>query len=212
MNTNHEIYPNVQLGQNRQIGAFVIIGTPPRGRTPGELQTLIGNHAVIRSHTVIYAGNIIGDNFQTGHGVMLREANQIGNNVSIGTHSIVEHHVQIGENVRIHSNTFIPEYSILEDNCWIGPCVVFTNARYPQSPEAKHNLKGPIIRSYAKIGAGAVLLPGITIGHHALIGAGAVVTSDVPDGGVVVSNPARVVKYLSEIAAYASVNVAQGDL
>ena len=196
------VYPDVRLGKEVHVDHFVIIGVPPRGRGPGELQTRIGPNAVIRSHTVIYAGNMIGANFQTGHGVMIRELNEIGDDVSIGTHSIVEHHVRIGNRVRIHSNAFIPEYSVLEEEAWVGPNVVFTNALYPLSPDAKANLKGPHLLPGAKIGANATLLPGVMIGRNALVGAGSVVVHDVPDGKVVVGNPARVIKDVAELTAY----------
>ena len=75
------ILKNVKLGKNMVLGDFVIIGVPPRGREEGELETIIGDNAVIRSHTVIYAGNIIGSNFQTGHHVNIREENVIGDKV-----------------------------------------------------------------------------------------------------------------------------------
>ncbi|MDT4969359.1 MAG: hypothetical protein QOJ64_4096 [Acidobacteriota bacterium] len=197
-----KIYPGVSLGKETTVGEFALIGVPLRDSQPGEVETVIGAGSVIRSHTVIYAGNVIGAKFQTGHGVMIRELNQIGEGVSIGTHSVIEHHVKIGNRVRIHSNAFIPEYSVIEDEAWIGPNVVFTNALYPLSPNAKATLKGPHIMTGAKIGANATLLPGVTIGRNALIGAGSVVVHDVPDGKVVVGNPARVVKDVSEIAAY----------
>ena len=194
-----KIYKNVNIGEGAVIEDFVIIGEPPRGRKPGELKTVIGKNATIRSHTVIYAGNVIGDNFQTGHHVMVREENKIGNNVSIGTNSVVEHHVHIEDNVRVHSQAFIPEETTLEAGCWIGPNVVITNARYPLSPGVKSSLRGATVRKNAKIGANATLLPGIVVGENALIGAGAVVTKDVPAGKVVVGNPARVVRDISEL-------------
>lgn len=198
----HTIYPGVNLSLDAEVGEYVIIGILPRGRAAGELQTQIGSHAVIRSHTVIYAGNVIGTNFQTGHGTMIRELNEIGDHVSIGTHSIVEHHVRIGNGVRIHSNVFVPEYTVLEDGAWVGPCVVFTNALYPLSPDAKVNLRGAHVRANAKIGANATLLPGVTVGQNALVGAGAVVVRDVPDGKVVVGNPARVINDVANLDAY----------
>ena len=92
--------------------------------------------------------------------------------------------------------------SILEENSWIGPGVIFTNARYPRSQGVKETLKGPRIHSGAIIGAGAVLLPGIVIGQNALVGGGAVVVEDVRDGAVVVGNPAQVIKYIKNITAY----------
>jgi acetyltransferase-like isoleucine patch superfamily enzyme len=161
--------------------------------------TRIGAGAVIRSHSIIYAGSRIGNNFQTGHGVLLREHNEIGADVSIGSGSVVEHHVKIGNGVRLHSNVFVPEFSVLMDNCWLGPNVVLTNAKYPRSPGVKEELKGATIEEGAKIGANATLLPGVRIGRNALVGAGAVVTSDVPAATVVVGNPARVIKNLSSL-------------
>lgn len=199
---NNKIFPNVYFASEPTIGDFTIVGEPPRGKKEGELVTRIGTHAVIRSHTVIYAGNLIGDDFQTGHGVLVREENQIGNNVSIGSHSMVEHHVKIGNGVRLHSNVFVPEFSVLEDDCWLGPNVVVTNARYPRSRNVKEQLQGAHIKQGAKIGANATLLPGVTIGENALVGAGAVVVDNVPDGAVVLGNPARVVKYVKDIEAY----------
>ncbi len=196
------IHPNVHLGANATIGEFAIVGEPPRGKEPGELETALGANAIIRSHTVIYAGNRIGDDFQTGHGVLVREENVIGDHVSIGSHSIVEHHVTIGNDVRLHSNVFVPEYTILQDECWLGPNVVITNARYPRSRNVKEQLQGAIIKRRARIGANATLLPGVTIGENALVGAGAVVVSDVPDNAVVVGNPARVIKQVTEIDEY----------
>ena len=197
--SNIRIFKDVIIGHNSKLGEFVVLGEVPRGKLDGELPTEIGNNAVIRSHSVIYAGNKIGDNFQTGHLVMIREKNDIGDNVSIGTSSVIEHHVKIGNNVRIHSQAFIPEESILEDGCWIGPNVVITNAMYPLSPNVKNELKGAIIRKNAKIGANATLLPGVEIGENALVGAGAVVTKNVPPNKVVAGNPAKIIKDISEL-------------
>jgi acetyltransferase-like isoleucine patch superfamily enzyme len=154
---------------------------------------------------VIYAGNTIGKNFQTGNKVNIRESNRIGDNVSIGTLSVVEHHVEIADNVRIHTQVFIPEFSVLEEGCWIGPNVVFTNAKYPLSPGVKDQLAGPVIKRGAKIGANSTLLPGVVIGENALVGAGSVVVDDVPPGAVVVGNPARVIRQISELP-YATVS------
>lgn len=196
------LHANVSVGRGSRVEDFVIVGVPPAGVPDGQLAVSIGERATIRSHTVIYAGNAIGPGFQTGHGVLVRESNEIGADVSIGSHSIIEHHVRIGAGVRIHSNAFIPEYSVLEDGAWVGPGVTFTNAVYPGSPGAKADLRGPVVRRGARIGASAVLLPGVVIGRDALVGAGAVVVRDVAEGAVVVGNPARVVRTIAEIAAY----------
>ena len=193
------VYENVSMGTGSILEDFCIVGTPPRGKSDGELATVIGAGAVIRSHTVIYAGNVIGRNFQTGNKVNIRESNQIGHDVSIGTLSVIEHHVQIADHVRIHTQVFVPEYSVLEEGCWLGPNVVLTNAKYPLSPGVKDQLVGPVIRRGAKIGANATILPGVIIGENALVGAGSVVAKNVPAGAVVVGNPARVIRNISEL-------------
>jgi acetyltransferase-like isoleucine patch superfamily enzyme len=194
-----KIYPNVIIGSGAQIGDYVIIGEPPRGKAAGELQTVIGANAVIRSHSVIYAGNRIGDDFQTGHHVMIREENVIGNHVSIGTGSIIEHHVIIEDGVRIHSQAFVPEYSKLERECWIGPNVVLTNALHPTCPKAKACLRGPVIGRRARIGANSTILPDRRVGEDALVGAGSVVVNDVPARAVVAGNPARLLKQIDDL-------------
>ena len=193
------IYPNVKLGKNCIVEDFVIIGAPPKDSLPGEIETIIGYNSIIRSHTVIYAGNRIGNNFQTGNKANIRELNEIGDNVSIGTLSVVEHHVKIGNGVRIHTQVFIPEFTILEEECWIGPNVVITNAKYPRSINVKEELKSPYIKRNAIIGANSTLLPGITIGEYALIGAGAVVTKDVPKRCIVAGNPAVVINKIDNL-------------
>jgi acetyltransferase-like isoleucine patch superfamily enzyme len=154
-------------------------------------ETTIGSGAYIRSHTVIYSGNSIGTGFQTGHGVLIREANSIGDNVSIGSHTVIEHHVRIGNRVRIHSSAFIPEWSVIEDDVWIGPGVILTNAKYPASQHTKKHLHGVTLKKGVKIGAGAIILPGVTIGKNTLIGAGAVVTKDIAENSVIAGNPGR---------------------
>ncbi len=195
--TSTKKFPNVKIEEPACIEDFVILGKLPKDSSP--LKTTIDVNANIRSHTVIYAGNVIGKNFQTGHHVLIRESNQIGDNVSIGSSSVIEHHVNIGNNVRIHSQVFIPEYSVLEEDCWLGPNVVLTNAKYPCSPDVKVNLLGPRIKKSAKIGANVTILPGVVIGENALIAAGSVVTKDVPDNAVVMGVPGQVIKDIGEL-------------
>jgi acetyltransferase-like isoleucine patch superfamily enzyme len=183
------VYPHVKLGQNVVIEDYCVIGAPLRdGSIP---ETIIGDNAHLRSFTVIYSGNKIGNNFQTGNKANIREKNLIGNNVSIGTLSVIEHQVVIEDNVRIHTSVFVPEFSVLKKGCWIGPHVVLTIAKYPNTPETKNNLKGPIIHEGAVIGANSTISAGIEIGAKALVGSGSNVIKSVEKNKVVVGNPAK---------------------
>ena len=186
------IHPNVSIGSNVVIEDFCIIGVPFKGMK--NEQTIIGDNSIIRSGTYIYAGNKIGKNFHTGNKVNIRELNVIGDNVSIGTLSVIEHNIIIHNGVRIHTQAFIPEYTIIEKNCWIGPNVVFTNAKYPKHPKVKENLKGAYIQKNVKIGANTTLLRGVVIGKHSLIGAGSVVIKNVASGLIVAGSPAKQIR------------------
>lgn len=197
------IYPNVEIKENSQIEPPCIIGKPPRGANHGELSLKIGRNAIIRPFTTIYAGSEIGDDFQTGQGVSIREDNKIGNNVSIGTNSVIEFGNKIGDDSRIHSNCFL-EMVTIGSYVFVGPNVVFTDDPHPMGcPKYKECKKGAIVEDFARIGANSTILPGVRIGKNSLIGAGSVVTKDVPEDSVVAGNPAKVVKTVDQLTCSA---------
>ena len=151
---------------------------------------IIGKNALIRSNSIIYNDVEIGNNFKTGHGVIIREKTTIGDNVLIGTNTVIEGHITIGNNVSIQSNVYIPTNSIIEDYVFIGPCACFTNDKYPIRVD--FDLKGPVIKRGASIGANSTFLSNIEIGEGAMIAAGAIVTMDVPDYFLAIGAPARI--------------------
>ena len=182
------VHPHVKLGKNVVIEDFCIIGAPLRdGSTP---ETVIGDNAYLRSFTVIYSGNHIGHNFQTGNKANIREHNKIGNNVSIGTLTVIEHHAVIEDDVRIHTGSLIPEFTILKKGCWIGPHVVLTNAKFPMDPNAKNTLEGPVVETGAIVGGNTTLSPGVVIAAGALVGSGSNVTKSILAHHIAYGNPA----------------------
>lgn len=182
------IDPTADITDDAVIGPFCVLGTDPEAEAA---PLRIGAAAIVRSHSVIYRATTIGDRFQAGHGVLVREHTTIGDDVSIGSHTVVEHHVRLADGVRLHSGCFVPEHSVVEAGAWLGPGVTVTNARYPNRPDTKANLEGVLIGAGAVVGAAVVLLPGVVVGEGALIGAGAVVVRDVPAGATVIGNPGR---------------------
>ncbi|MDR2829456.1 MAG: acetyltransferase [Methanobrevibacter sp.] len=151
---------------------------------------IIGKDHVIRSNSVIYNDVTIGDDFRTGHNVVIRENTNIGDDVLIGTNTIIEGNCVIGSNVSIQSNVYIPINSLIEDNVFIGPCVCFTNDRYPVRVD--YDLKGPKIRKGASIGANSTFLSNMEIGEGAMVAAGAVVTRNVPPFYLAIGSPAKI--------------------
>jgi acetyltransferase-like isoleucine patch superfamily enzyme len=180
------------VGKGAQIFEPVTLGFPSRdkmGQT-GFTGTTIGKNAVIRSGTIIYCDVIIGDNFQSGHNVMIREKTTIGNRVAIGTSAVIEGNTIIGDEVSLQSMVYIPTDTVIGNNVFVGPNTVLTNDRYP--PTRIGGLKGPQIRDGAAIGANATLLPGVCIGEGALVAAGAIVTRDVPARMLAIGAPAKI--------------------
>jgi acetyltransferase-like isoleucine patch superfamily enzyme len=181
-----------RVGPDAQIFEPVTLGFPSRENLarkefPG---TKIGKNAILRSGTIIYCDVCIGDDFQTGHNVMIRESTRIGDRVAIGTATVIEGHTTIGNDVKLQSMVYIPTETTIGNGVFIGPNTVLTNDRYP--PRNIGGLIGPTLRDGSAIGANVTILPGICIGEGALVAAGAVVTRDVPDRMLAIGSPARI--------------------
>jgi acetyltransferase-like isoleucine patch superfamily enzyme len=189
-----------KMGEGLQVFEPVTMGFPSReniGKT-GFVGTTIGKDAVLRSGTIIYCDVIIGDRFQSGHNVMIREKTRIGDHVSVGTSVVIEGNTRLGSDVSLQSMVYIPTNTTIGDHVFIGPNAVLTNDRYP--PSGLGGLVGPVIEHYAAIGANATILPGIHIGEGALVAAGAIVTRDVPAHKLAVGAPARIQDLPSALA------------
>lgn len=188
----------VSLGKGTIVEPPCVLGKAPRGRMPGEMTLVMGEGGTVRPFTTIYAGTEIGHRFQSGQGVSIREDNVIGDDVSIGTNAVLESGNRIGNRVRIHTGCFL-ELVTVEDDVFIGPRVAFADDPHPPCPHYERCKRGATVERGAKIGANSTILPGVRIGSGALVGAGSVVVDDVPAGAVVVGNPARVIKQVSEL-------------
>ena len=127
---------------------------------------------------------------------------RIGDETQIGTFVEIQKGVEVGRRCKIQSHSFLCEGVTLEDAVFVGHHVCFINDRDPRATTEEGQLKGAAdwtlerttVRRGASIGSGAVILGGVEIGSGALIGAGAVVTRDVPAGGIVAGNPARLLR------------------
>lgn len=136
--------------------------------------------------------------------VQVREEAVIGDNCIIGKNAYIDFGVRIGSNVKIQNNALLYHGLTVEDGVFIGPAACFANDEFPRAMAPDGTLKGnadwevgPTLVKYgASIGAGAVILPNVTVGRFAMVGAGAVVTRDVPDHGLVLGVPARLVGFV----------------
>jgi acetyltransferase-like isoleucine patch superfamily enzyme len=199
------VYPGTVLGEGVQVLEHAVVGKQPTlsprstaKRDPLE-PTEIGDGTIVSTGAVVFAGSKIGARVILGDQSCVRERVVVGDDVVIGRGSLVENDTTIGAMTKIQAEAYITAYSTLEEHVFVAPCVVTTNDNFMGRTERRHELvKGPTIRRGARIGGGAILLPGVEIGEEAFVGAGAVVTKDVDARRVVVGNPARVMRAVPE--------------
>jgi acetyltransferase-like isoleucine patch superfamily enzyme len=195
------VYPGTVVGEDVQIHDYAVVGkqpalSPRSTAAREELPPLeLGPGTIVSTGAVIFAGTRIGARVIVGDQACVRERCEVGDDAVIGRGALVENDTTIGALTKIQAEAYITAYSTLEEEVFIAPCVITTNDNFMGRTEKRHALRqGPTIRRGARIGGGAVLLPGIEIGEEAFVGAGAVVLSDVPPRAVVVGNPARQIR------------------
>jgi len=192
------VFPGTVIGEGCKILDYAVVGKQPTlsPRSTAKREELpplqLGAGTIVSSGAIVFAGTTVGERVIVGDQACVRERCTIGDDVVVGRGSFVENDTSVGALTKIQAHAYITAYSLLEDNVFIAPCVITTNDNFMGRTEKRHELmKGPTIRRGARVGGGAVLLPGIEIGEEAFIGAGAVVIRDVPPRALMVGNPAR---------------------
>jgi UDP-2-acetamido-3-amino-2,3-dideoxy-glucuronate N-acetyltransferase len=170
--------------------------------------TVTSQAAGIHPTASVSADAHIGPGTRVWNQAQVRESASIGRDCIVGKDVYIDFSVEIGDNVKIQNGALIYHGATIESGVFIGPGVIFTNDKKPRAINPDGTLKGnedwvvgKIRVCYgASIGAGAVILPDVTIGRFALVAAGAVVTHDVPDHALAIGNPARRVGYVCRCA------------
>ena len=149
---------------------------------------------------------LIGEGTTIWNNSQVREKAVIGKDCILSKNVYIDIGVTIGNRVKIQNNSSIYQGVVIEDGVFIGPHACLTNDKTPRAitPEGKLMKSSdwkisPIrVKKGASIGAGSILIAGVTIGEYSLIGAGSVVTKDIPDYGLAYGNPARLVGFIDK--------------
>jgi acetyltransferase-like isoleucine patch superfamily enzyme len=199
------VYPGTVVGEGCRILDYAVVGkqpvlSPRSTATREELPPLeLGAGTLVSTGAVVFAGTTLGERVIVGDQACVRERCTIGDDVVIGRGSLVENDTEVGARTKIQADAYVTAYSLLEEDVFIAPCVVTANDNFMGRTERRHKLRrGPTIRRGARVGAAAVVLPGIEIGAEAFVGAGAVVLRNVAPRAVVVGNPARPIREVPE--------------
>jgi UDP-2-acetamido-3-amino-2,3-dideoxy-glucuronate N-acetyltransferase len=159
---------------------------------------------VIHPLAEVEPGSQVGANTRVWHYAHVRAGALVGDNCVLGHGVYIDAGVVVGNNVKLQNRVSVYRGVTLEDGVFVGPHATFTNDRFPRSinvdgtPVSDEDwMPEPTLVKYgASIGAGAIILAGVTVGRWATAGAGSVVTRDVPDHGLVMGAPARLVGYV----------------
>lgn len=151
---------------------------------------MIDESAVIHPLAQVAEGSSVGAGTRVWQFALVLSGATIGCDCNLNAHTLVEGGAVLGDRVTLKCGVFVWDGVILEDDVFCGPNATFTNDKNPRSKVRPDEYLVTRVGQGASIGAGAVILPGLTIGRGAMIGAGAVVTRDVPDGETWAGNPA----------------------
>lgn len=200
------IYPKTILGQDGFIGSNSSIGRLPKAsatstvKAQSDLPSLqMSNGFTIGCSVVLYAGTTYADKAFIGDGAVVRERCSIGKNVVIGSGVVVENDTKIGQFTKIQTGSYITAYMEIEERVFIAPMVTTTNDNYMGRTEKRFKeIKGATIQRGARIGGGAILLPGIKVAPETFVAAGALVTKDTTEKRVIKGFPAKDLREVPE--------------
>ena len=153
----------------------------------------------VHETAIIDQGAQIGTNSKIWHFTHVMGSAHIGQNCNIGQNVYIDKNVTIGNGVKIQNNVSVYANVTIEDDCFLGPSMVFTNVMNPRAfVERKTEFKNTLVKKGCSIGANATIVCGTTLGEYSFIGAGAVVTRDVPNFAMVVGVPAKQIGWMSK--------------
>ena len=150
----------------------------------------MGNYFVHET-AIVEEGAKIGEGTRIWHHAHVRKGAKIGKNCTLGKDVYVDTNVTIGNNVKLENRVSVFHGVTIEDDVFVGPHATFTNDLYPRAFNTDWEVTPTLVKKGASIGAGAVVVCGVTLGEYSMVAAGAVVTKDVPPFGLVMGVPAR---------------------
>lgn len=153
----------------------------------------------VHETAIIDEGAQIGSNTKIWHFTHVMGTAHIGQNCNVGQNVYIDKNVNIGNGVKIQNNVSVYANVTIEDDCFLGPSMVFTNVMNPRAfVERKTEFKNTLVKKGCSIGANATIVCGTTLGEYAFIGAGTVVTKDVPNFAMVVGVPDKQIGWMSK--------------
>jgi acetyltransferase-like isoleucine patch superfamily enzyme len=173
------------------LGKPLVLGPRSRAKPVEEQPTVLGEGCVVGAYAVLVAGARLGRAAVLGDHAFLREGVEIAEEAVVGGGAQVGSAVRIGARTKLMNGVLVARGSVIEEDVFVGPGVVLTNDPTMGRRIEGQELQGAVLRRGCRIGAGAILLPGVEVGEEAVVGAGSLVTRDVASRTLVMGSPAR---------------------
>lgn len=194
------LHGGAQLADGVWVGEHVVVGTPEFGYAvrnvyPGAgAPTTLGKDVVLRAGAIVYAGVSVGAATVVGHHTLLRSQVAVGIDCQLGHNLTVERGSRIGDRVRMSPGTHLTAATEVASGAFLGAGVRTINDKQLvwRDPDHQTKLAPPAFGEGCKVGSGATILAGVSIGERALVGAGSVVTHDIPPHSTAYGVPARI--------------------
>ena len=153
----------------------------------------------VHETSIIDVGAKIGKDTKIWHFSHIMSKAVIGEKCNIGQNVYIDNNVKIGTGVKIQNNVSVYANVEVEDDCFLGPSMVFTNVVNPRAfVERKNEFKNTLVKRGCSIGANATIICGITLGEYSFVGAGTLVNKDIPPYAMVVGVPMRTIGWISK--------------
>lgn len=200
------LHDGTTIGDDVRIDDHVVIGKQPM-RAPNSAVTSdqvqppaqIGNRCLIGTSAVLYAGCTLGEKVLVADLATIRENVTIGDFTIIGRGVAVENYCTIGRYCKLETNVYLTAYSLVEDRVFVAPGVLTSNDNFiGRTEERFKHFKGITLRRGARLGVGAVTLPGRTVGPDGVVAAGALLTKDAEAETIYAGLPARPLRPVPE--------------
>ncbi|MEL6716065.1 MAG: acyltransferase [Planctomycetota bacterium] len=194
------VHAGTQIGADVRVDDHAVLGKRPmraaRSATTSGAPDLpplaVGDGSLVGTGAVLYRGCRIGARVLVADLATVRERVSVGDETIVGRGVAIENDSTVGARCKLETNAYITAFSIIEDDVFAAPGVLTSNDAFMGRTEArKQHFGGPIVREGARLGVGAILLPGREIAPEAVVGAGAVLTRDASGEAVHVGVPAR---------------------
>jgi UDP-3-O-[3-hydroxymyristoyl] glucosamine N-acyltransferase len=203
VDTGAIIHAGTIIGAGCLVESGVVLGKRPRLR-PGSAAAgsvddlVIEDDVTVCANAVVYAGALVKRGAIVGDQSQVRERSILGEGSVLGRGSTLDFNTRVGARVSIQSLVYLTSEGLVEDDVFIGPGVVTTNDHTMSRHSNSDPLRGPVLRRACRVGAGAVLTPGVEIGEEAFIAAGTVVARDVGVREVVLGVPGRAIRRVGD--------------